>query len=339
MLEKIMQAKGVLDNFIEKQKKSGNACSARLMEAKRAYDGLLKDVKLLAAQMDVHEKVLEAEKADLAQTMEEIKEVEETFEESMAKCAELKQQALEDKKSFLAELEELKQIANPAARYADTQAKTAVAKVKDETAKALKDYGGFEPVQPGLSLFQGGSWTTEQCQQFLSFLSQRGSHSMSMHAGRSVDPRDCDKSREELQKAFEEAYVGIQDLIKDAIKRYEDKTCVETAEGEKATSMAPLTAQQEESTVRIGASSRAIQALTPTLELVKKRAEKLQEYIDETLTPECYEDGDVSKHLQEVRELIMALEECPGRNDFKLKIPEKKIEEEEPEEAPTMIDV
>merc|ERR1719359_2497175 len=62
MLEKIMKAKGVLDSFIEKQKNSGDACSARLMEAKRAYDGLLKDVKLLAAQIDAHQAAMEAEK-------------------------------------------------------------------------------------------------------------------------------------------------------------------------------------------------------------------------------------------------------------------------------------
>merc|ERR1719335_2021191 len=85
--------------------------------------------------------------------------------------------------------------------------------------------------------------------------------------------------------------------------------------------MAPLTAQQEESNDRIQASTRALSSLMPTVELIRKRAEAMQEYIDETLTPECYEDGDVSEHLQKVRELIMELAECPGRDDFQLKIP------------------
>merc|ERR1719240_1988647 len=85
--------------------------------------------------------------------------------------------------------------------------------------------------------------------------------------------------------------------------------------------MTPLTAQQEESNDRIQASTRALSSLMPTVELIRKRAEAMQEYIDETLTPECYEDGDVSEHLQKVRELIMELAECPGRDDFQLKIP------------------
>merc|ERR1719335_1972173 len=93
--------------------------------------------------------------------------------------------------------------------------------------------------------------------------------------------------------------------------------------------MAPLTAQQEESNDRIQASTRALSSLTPTVELIRKRAEAMQEYIDETLTPECFEDGEVSEHLQKVRELIMELAECPGRDDFQLKIPAKAKAEEE----------
>merc|ERR1719161_1478690 len=91
--------------------------------------------------------------------------------------------------------------------------------------------------------------------------------------------------------------------------------------------MTPLTAQQVESTEKIEASSRALGELSPVLDLAKKRAEKMQEHIDETLTPECYEGGEVSKHLETVRDLIMALGECPGRNSFSLKIPTKKEEE------------
>merc|ERR1719335_1758560 len=67
---------------------------------------------------------------------------------------------------------------------------------------------------------------------------------------------------------------------------------------------------------------------------------RLRIHIDDTLTPECDEAGEVSKVVQRVRDLIISLDECPGRKDFKLKIPpveEKKAEEEKPstEEAPT----
>merc|ERR1719335_1007635 len=70
---------------------------------------------------------------------------------------------------------------------------------------------------------------------------------------------------------------------------------------------------------------------------------RLRIHIDDTLTPECDEAGEVSKVVQRVRDLIISLDECPGRKDFKLKIPpveEKKAEEEKPSteeatEAPT----
>merc|ERR1719281_107541 len=115
-------SRGVLDDFIKKQKESGDACSARLLDAKRGYDGLLKDVKALTTQIDAHEKVLEAENADLSATLDAIKEVEDEFDEDIAKCKKEKKEALDDKAGFEAELEELKQIAKPAVRYQDAEA-------------------------------------------------------------------------------------------------------------------------------------------------------------------------------------------------------------------------
>merc|ERR1719515_626790 len=100
--------------------------------------------------------------------------------------------------------------------------------------------------------------------------------------------------------------------------------------------MTPLTEQQEESNDRIQASTRALSSLMPTVELIRKRAEAMQEYIDETLTPECFEDGEVSEHLQKVRELIMELAECPGREDFQLTIPAKGKAEEKDAAPPAV---
>merc|ERR1719171_603760 len=141
----IMSATGILDDFINKQKKSGDACSARLLDAKRGYDGLLKDVKLISEQIDAHEKVMEAENADLSATMDSIKEVEATFKEDMEKCSKEHAEALADKATFEAELKELQQIAKPAVRYQDATVSNTMAKVKSATDEALEKHGGFEP--------------------------------------------------------------------------------------------------------------------------------------------------------------------------------------------------
>merc|ERR1719191_422558 len=167
MLDRIMKAKGVLDSFIEKQKSSGDACSARLLEAKRGLDQLLKDVKLLAAQIDAHQAAMEAEKEDLAATMESIEQVEDEHKDDLAKCAEKKKEALDAKAGFEAELKELQQIARPAARYNDTEAVDTIAAAKVQTAADLEKYGGFKAA----GLIQ--AWTQQTCLNFVKYMNLR----------------------------------------------------------------------------------------------------------------------------------------------------------------------
>jgi hypothetical protein len=109
-----------------------------------------------------------------------------------------------------------------------------------------------------------------------------------------------------------------------------DETCFTTATTVKTAQLVPLVSQRDIAVEKIEVASQAIAALEPVLKLVKDKAEKLRKHIKETLTPECETAGDASEVLVRVRELIISLEECPGRNDFKLKIPA----EEEPTKAP-----
>lgn len=131
----------------------------------------------------------------------------------------------------------------------------------------------------------------------------------------------CDTQREELQKAFTKAYLDVRDLVKTAEERSEDESCFETATSEKAAEMVPLVAQRDQAAGRIQHSSAALAAIEPVLNLLKDRVMKLRKHIKNTLVPECKESAEVSEYLEKVRELIMSLEECPGRNDFALQIP------------------
>merc|ERR1719235_364193 len=98
----------------------------------------------------------------------------------------------------------------------------------------------------------------------------------------------------------------------------------------KASELVPLVSQRDIAIEKIEVASQAIAAIEPVLHLVKDKAEKLRKHIDETLKPECSHAGDASKLLVKVRELINSLEKCPGRNNFKLKIPPIETEEEAP---------
>merc|ERR1719387_819857 len=98
-------------------------------------------------------------------------------------------------------------------------------------------------------------------------------------------------------------------------------TCFEDAKSEKMAKLVPLTAQSQEAVKKIEAATAAIASLEPILENLRERTDKLTHKIDEELVPECFEADEVSEMLTKIREMILALEECPGRSDFALKIP------------------
>lgn len=138
----------------------------------------------------------------------------------------------------------------------------------------------------------------------------------------------CDQQRNTLQNIFTKAYFTVQNLKQGAQDRSEDNTCFNTAQGEKAAKLVPLVAQRDQAAARTD-SSQVLSALTPEVNLVKQRTDALQIQIAKILTPECIEVEVVSRYLQQVRDLIVSLEECPGRNNFKLNDPIEDVPKHE----------
>merc|ERR1719316_257468 len=283
-----------LAKSIAEQKSSDIACSARLLQSKRKLDGLLKETKMLSMQVAGHEEVLETESENLKVTKESIAAVESAYDAAIEDCEKLKKEALEDLKQYTAELKELQQIANhPSATY--------------ETAKIQQR-----------SLLEIGAFTREHCLAFVQFTQK---HAGRFSALKDVPKKACDEQREELQEAFTKAYKDLAALKKEAKERSEDTSCFEDAKSEKMAKLVPLTAAREKCVSKIEAAIAAIAALEPVLENLKDRTDKLTHKIDEELVPECFEADEVSEMLTKIREMILALEECPGRGDFKLTIP------------------
>jgi len=324
LLTETTESMDVLEEFIEKQEESGDACSARLLEAKRALDGLLKELKTLETQIDSHEEVLETETENLNITDLAVEAVKTTHKEDMDACEKKKQEAMDRVSKYEDELEELHQIAKPGVRYEH------VTKIPEN-----------------VSLLQHVAWTKESCVAFAQLQKKRRKHvKLAKHASKSAaDPEednnnanndddddddekkkkdddvDCDAQREELQKAFTDAVLATRDLLKKAQDDVADTSCVDDADAKKATALVPLTAQRERAASLIESSSASLAALDPIMDLVDTRVEKLSNHIYDVLTPECAEAKEVSEALEKIRELIQMLEECPGRNNFKLKIP------------------
>merc|ERR1719316_2221772 len=292
-LSALNTTEGELAKSIAEQKSSDIACSARLLEAKRKLDALLKETKSLSTQVDGHEQVLETENENLNITKMSIEAVESDYDAAIEDCEKLKKEALKDLKQYSAELKELEQIANPSAIYSKP------------------------PIQQR-SLLEVGAFTREHCLAFIEFAQK---HSSSVIALKDVSKKACDEQREELQKAFTKAYKDLAALKKEAKERFEDTSCFEDAKSEKMAKLVPLTAQREECVSKIEAATSAIASLEPVLENLKDRIEKLKHKIDEELVPDCFEADEVSDTLTKIRELILSLEECPGRGDFALAIP------------------
>jgi len=332
----------VLQEFINAQQASGDACSARLLESKRILDGLLKDLKSLSTQIDSHEEVLETETSNLNITELSVKAVETVHAEALIVCEKEKQDASDRVSQYQSELAELDQIAKPSVRYEHAiSVKTATA-TKATKSSLLED------------------WSKDSCLAFLSFQKKHGKSLKKTTAKQDPDSNnndnndnndnnnnnaaveptvkedipeavDCDSQRDQLQKAFTEAYITTRNLLKEAQKDVEDTTCVDTAEAKKAADLVPLVAERERASSLIESSSQSIAALEPVLDLIDSRVEKLSNHIYNVLTPECAEAKEVSEALTKIRELILLLEECPGRNDFKLKIPEEPEKAAEPQ--------
>merc|ERR1719387_1797233 len=332
---------------------SDSACSARLMESKRALDGLLGDVKALSKQVDSHEAVLETEAENLNITTLAINAVNEEFAEDNKKCVQERKEAQKDLAQYKAELAELERIADPELRYThvlhvdlstpppkaklhanltdkDDAAPKPVAKAKANKTEADKDaveeaaaFAAEEvvskPSKPMAALLQGQVWTMEQCIAFLEYARRHsGSAAPSDNA---TDARSCDDRRKELQEEFTKAVKKIRELINTGKERIEDKTCNETASAKKSTAMVPLTSQRDQAAARIQYANEAIAALNPVLALAREREEKLSNHVKDTLNKECEDAAEVSDELQKIRDLILDLEKCPGQQDFALVIP------------------
>lgn len=321
----VNESQSILDQFIEEQAASGDACSARLMESKRTLDGLLHDLKEVSLEVSSHEQILETETENLNITHMSIEAVKTETAEALKKCQKERAEAVKEVAQYSAELQELIQIAEPGVRYQHS--------VKTLKGSEKKDISKLEKLSLssiGETLVQKSEWTHDRCLAFVDF-AKRHDYNLQTHMPKKQAPtkRACDEQREDLQKAFTKAFLEVKDLLKDARERVEDDSCFESAHAKKAAEMVPLVAARDQSAGRIEYSASGLAATEPVLHLVTDRAEQLRAHIKDTLTPECKEAGEVTEMLQKVRELIISLSECPGRDDFRLKIPKDEKEEEE----------
>jgi len=307
-----------IDDFILDQMVSKDTCTSKMMEAKRTIDGVAAKVTQLSDEIEAEQSIINSNKMVVDNAIDQLEASEAQEEADLAACQknfEEQWAALDGKRNEIVELE---QIANPSVR-------SSIAHDMDVEAYVDKHIRAMESRFRNTSMEAMGfiAVTEENCKRVVDFLNQRGSGDEEEKAGIKYSVIDCTAARQRLQDEFTEAYIEITKLITDGEKAANDEKerCDLTAKNEEDERSSQLNLQIARCTADITAAKDTIHELEPLLNNGHDETEALEKYLTKTLSKMCKTDDDVTEHLKAVRRLIMSLEKCPGRNDFKLMIP------------------
>merc|ERR1719379_1947236 len=133
---------------------------------------------------------------------------------------------------------------------------------------------------------------------------------------------DCDEQREALQKTFGEAYRSLMQIVElgEAEAEQNKQNCYGSAYAKDDQAQMSYQEKINKASAWIQAAKDVVTVTLPILENAKKEFAMLEDHIAD-LKENCVVDDNVTTHLKSVRRLIEQLDNCPGRNDFKLVIP------------------
>merc|ERR1719197_2358374 len=304
-----------IDDFILDQMSSVDTCTSKMMEAKRSLDGVAAKVVQLSDEIEAEQSIINSQKMVVDNAITQLEESEAQEEADLAACQKTFEEqwaALDGKRNEIVELE---QIARPSVR-------SSIAHDMDVEAYVNKHIDKMEARFRNTSMeaMSEIQITEKYCKRVVDFLNQNQPEEK---AGIKYSVVDCTAARQRLQDEFTEAYIEITKLITDgeAAATSEKERCDLTAKNDEDERSSQLNLQIARCTADITAAKDTIHELEPLLNNGKDETEAMEKYLEKTLRKMCKEDENVTEHLKAVRRLIMSLEKCPGRNDFKLMIP------------------
>merc|ERR1719163_599275 len=313
-----------INDFIYDQMSSKDTCTSKMMEAKRSIDGIAAKVVQLSDEIEAEQSIINSNKMVVDGAIDALQESEAQEEEDLAACQKTYEEqwaALDGKRNEIIELE---QIARPSVR-------SSIAHDMDVEAYVNKHIDKMEQrfFNASMEKFSAIAITEENCKKVVDFLNGRQLPGEVEKAGIKYSVIDCTAARQRLQDEFTEAYIEITKLITDGEKAAtsEKERCDLTAKNDEDERSSQLNLQIARCTADITAAKDTIHELEPLLNNGEDETKAMEKYLEKTLSAMCKEDENVTEHLKAVRRLIMSLEKCPGRNDFKLMIPGQRKEE------------
>jgi len=302
-----------IDSFIEQQKSSTDTCFAKLLEARRTLDGVTEKVLRLDEEISAQSEISKGNMMIIQDRFTASEDAMKEKEESIKACDEEYEQAIEDLEHYNDELAELRQIANP-----EVRSKVASDLDYKQLISQHIESVGSEFDQQNAGLLQLNATT---CQGVVNYLNRRNEEKESNST--KYTALDCDAMREVLQQEFTKSWEEITRLKQEGEQLASEKKdmCYDEAKDVHNSKHTTITQDIKDATRSIQMAKDVISALQPLLDNAKLEAEALALHIS-SLKDDCNVDTEVSEHLKTVRRLIESLNECPGRNDFKLTVPE-----------------
>jgi len=234
-------------------------------------------------------------------------------EKDIAQCEEEYTKNMADLDDHREELLELKQIANPEVRSKVAHDINYHEIIKQHVNDVTTEFDAA--VAEPASLLE---MNATSCQGVVNYLNSKKSLN-----GTKYTALDCNATREVLQDEFTSSWAAISKLLQEgeADAKSQKEECIENANMVYSSSQADTTAEMRDATRNIQMAKDVLSAVNPLLDNARKESEALTAHL-EVLKSNCQLDDDVTDHLTRVRELIMSLEDCPGRNDFRLEVPD-----------------
>jgi hypothetical protein len=220
------------------------------------------------------------------------------------------------------ELEELRAIADPRIRSAVNFTRNAGYQEKVtgvEWAAEGREAVGAVGVKPQRSSFAQMDATA--CANLNAFLA-----TMQKKAGvKKSKELNCHEQREQLQEAFNQAYLSIVQEINNTDSNAVENRSVCFSEATyrykyEVEGPGKIDDKIEEAAKKIHDAQLAIARLEPRLHDVEHAAGRMDRYIGHMNTT-CTVDEGVSTDLKRIKNLIKTLQACPGRNDFTIDVP------------------
>jgi len=342
LLGEARQDKTNMDDFIKAQGESSDVCHAKMLEAKRSLDGLIHQVQRLATEIEAENSVIEGNTNTIKDALEKKKHAEDVKESDIALCDEKAEAAKKDTLGAMKdEIAEMKNIADPKVRsevatdvdYSDV-IQEHLEDVREAASVDLTDEERGDIVADAEAAFiQTEEHITTAVEELASTLAAvdarsckavmavlvkvERAHNLTSHAP------ECDQARNNLQKEFTTAFTEMTELYERKAQEITD-----TAEDCKLKAHEAFEEKDEaiketvkDATDSIAKAKDTLEGLEPVLSDTKTSVDKLRAHIEEQ-EKTCKMDDDVSSHLSNIRDLIVDLEECPGKNDFVLEIPD-----------------